>query len=91
MIEQEETMIMDKYEAIASLNDIYEEMGRLIYQADELIRREFPYEYENARSYWLAQLMSARGGYGYHTYATTMLSCLEGLEESLREDKSEEA
>lgn len=81
MINQEENMIMDKYETIARLADIREEMCELLNEADRLVRSEFPYEYENARSYWIGHLKSALGGYDYHTYSTTFLSCLESLDE----------
>lgn len=82
---------MDKYETIEQLVGIREEMVRLLDEAESLVRSEFPYEYENARSYWIGHLKCAMGGYGYPTYSTTFLSCLESLNEDDSWDEDEYA
>ena len=69
-----------KYEAFQRLNELFEQMDALISEVDDLTRSEFPYEYENARSYWIAHIKSALGNHGYYTYSTTFQSFLEELE-----------
>lgn len=75
-----------KYEAFERLNEIFEEMDALISEVDSLTRSEFPYEYENARVYWIAHIKSALGNYGYHTYSTTFNSFLESLEKEFDDE-----
>ena len=74
-----------KYEAFQRLNEIFEEMNALISEVDSLTRREFPYEYENARSYWIGHIKSALGDSSYPTYSTTFESALRSIDEEMNE------
>lgn len=81
---------LDKIDSLNRLMEIRDQMGELISEADDLVRREFPYDYPNASSYWLAHIKCSLGGYGYHTYSTTFLSALESYEEECYDDEREE-
>jgi len=74
-----------KYEAFQRLNELFEQMDALIFDVDRIIRHEFPEDYPNAKSYWIAHIKSALGNHGYHTYSTTFHSFLESLEEEMNE------
>ena len=76
----------DKLMAFERLMAIKEEMDELIQEVEHTVRTVFPYDYENARSYWIAHIKSALGGHGYHTYSTTFESALEIYEEEAYED-----
>lgn len=76
---------MSRYESLDRLNDIHQEMSRLIEEAEGLVRADFPESYPNAEAYWLAHLKCALGGHGYHTYSTTFLSFLESGDEEEEE------
>jgi len=88
MVDRKETKMDTKYEAFQRLNEIFEQMDALISEVDYLTRHEFPEDYPNASSYWIAHIKSALGNYGYHTYSTTFHSFLESLEEEFDDEET---
>ena len=76
-------------EAFERLVEIREEMGELIQEAADLVRSEFPSNYPNASSYWIAHIQCALGGMGYPTYDPTFEKFLGAAEEAAYEEDEE--
>ena len=85
MVDRKGNGMNTKYEAFQRLNDIFEEMNALISEVESLTRSEFPYEYENARAYWIGHIKSALGNHNYPTYSTTFESALRFIDEEMNE------
>ena len=81
-----------KVEALQRLIEIREEMAELIHETQDLVRTEFPGDYPNAESYWIAHIKCALGDMGYPTYSTTFHGALESIEGEVYdvEDEDEE-
>jgi hypothetical protein len=79
----------DKIEAFHRLFALRDQIEAAIDEVSTIMRKDFPYEYQNAEVYWIAHIKSALGGYGYSTYSTTFQSALESLEEELYDDERE--
>jgi hypothetical protein len=83
---------MSKEQAFNRLVEIREEMEDMIRETEQLMRKEFSYEYQNAEVYWIAHIKNALGNMGYHTYSTTFYGALESIEGEVYdvEDEDEE-
>ena len=81
---------MSKEQAFNRLVEIREEMEEMIRETEQLMRKEFSHEYQNAEVYWIAHMKTAMGGMGYHTYSTTFAGALESIEGEVYETEEEE-
>ena len=81
---------MSKEQAFNRLVEIREEMEDMIRETEQLMRKEFSYEYQNAEVYWIAHMKTAMGNMGYRTYSTTFSSALESIEGEVYDVEDEE-
>jgi hypothetical protein len=81
---------MSKEQAFNRLVEIREEMEDMIRETEQLMRKEFSYEYQNAEVYWIAHIKNALGNMGYHTYSTTFYGALESIEGEVYDVEDEE-
>jgi len=83
----------EKVEAFNRLTELQEEMNESIRETEQIMRKQFPYEYRNAEAYWIAHLKTALGNHGFtnSTRSPTFLSCLNKLEDNVYDNELDDS